>query len=729
MNTLLNNISTGRGIWQTTLLCLFLVLGGCGGGGGGAEAPVVDSGPAPSNANVPGPTALAPPEQPNYYAESLSAIAVITNVTIASAPVVDFTLVDEDGIALTGLTSGNVRLHIAKLIPASNGDSSYWQSYINRSKTPNVNPENAPAIQATSERGGSLVDHGDGTYTYTFVNDIANITAPMAVAYEPDLTHRVGMQFSGGPPLNPTFDWVPASGATSGIETREVVAIETCNTCHNPLRMHGGGRFDTKLCVMCHNPGTTEPNSLESVDFSVMVHRIHRGADLPSVEAGGEFVIYGYRDSRHDYSEVIFPQDVNNCAKCHTGSATSDAAVVAPVVTNHGDNWVEVPTMEACGSCHDDVDFTTHEGGQADNSGCQSCHNVSGIAGSVADVHRNKALEASSQYAIAVSSITNTAPGEFPVITFSVINPENNDAPYDILADPVWTSGRLRAALSWSTDDFTNTGASEDGKPFYARTDALINSVDNGDGTYTLTSEVAIPDGSAAPFRRASGSGMLTFEGRANTADGRVLLFNDPTYFSIDEASGQATARRQVVSVENCNQCHAQLNYHGGTRTNPEAQCQACHTPRIATDEGEPIDFKRMIHGIHGAGFREEALIIRGDPFDTSVVHFPGEISDCHTCHVNDSFTVPLANNVLASTWDMGSDLADPSDDVMITRTAAVCSSCHDSSVAQSHMTQNGGDFEATEASSAVDTETCEICHGPGRIADVQSVHHDPVAN
>jgi OmcA/MtrC family decaheme c-type cytochrome len=714
--------------------CLMLLLGGCSDGGGGAAAPQVDPGPPPANTPVDPPAPTPAPPQPNYYAEADEVAVTITGVTIASPPVIEFQVVDGDGVALTGLTSGNVRAHVAKLVPAENGNAAYWQSYINRLKTPNVVPTNDPAVQATSERGGTLVDNGDGTYTYTMVTDITNVTSPLAVEYEPDLTHRVGFQFSGGIAINPTYDWVPANNATSGIETLEVVATETCNTCHDPLAMHGGGRIETKLCVMCHNPGTTEPNSLTSMDFKVLIHKLHMGRDLPSVQAGGEYVIYGYRDRKHDYSKIGFPQDVNNCAKCHTGSATADHPITAAVQTSHGDNWAEVPTMQACGSCHDDVDFSVHQGGQVDNSGCESCHSITGIV-SAEFAHRNEALIASSTIDIDILSVTNTDPGDFPTVTFQVTNPLTGTA-YDITTDPLWSDSRsrLRLALAWDTADFTNTGWIDPDTgaatlyPAYARTDALVNAVSNGDGTYTLTSLIALPDGTAAPGRAADGSGMAIFEGRARLNGQSVAFEARPVYFSINEADGEADARRQVVSTENCNACHGQLALHGGNRTNPEAQCQGCHNARWATAAGEPIDLKSMIHGIHGAGFREEALVIRGDPFDTDVVHFPGEIADCHTCHVNDSFTLPLGSNVLASTRDMGTVLSDPSDDLMITPTAAVCSSCHDTSLAQSHMEQNGADFSATEATIAagVSTETCTICHGEGRQADVQSVHHDP---
>ena len=51
------------------------------------------------------------------------------------------------------------------------------------------------------DTGSSLVDHGDGTYTFTFNTDVAMVTG---VTYEPTLSHRVAGQIGSR-----RFRWNP----------------------------------------------------------------------------------------------------------------------------------------------------------------------------------------------------------------------------------------------------------------------------------------------------------------------------------------------------------------------------------------------------------------------------------------------------------------------------------------------------------------------------------------
>ncbi len=49
------------------------------------------------------------------------------------------------------------------------------------------------------------------------------------------------------------------------------------------------------------------------------------------------------------------------------------------------------------------------------------------------------------------------------------------------------------------------------------------------------------------------------------------------------------------------------------------------------------------------------------------------------------------------------------------------------SDLAKLHMEQNGGNFAATKLPDSTlnpaDVESCALCHGPGRSADVKEVH------
>ena len=54
---------------------------------------------------------------------------------------------------------------------------------------------------------------------------------------------------------------------------------------------------------------------------------------------------------------------------------------------------------------------------------------------------------------------------------------------------------------------------------------------------------------------------------------------------------------------------------------------------------------------------------------------------------------------------------------------ATPCFSCHDSPLAQQHMKTNGGSIYALRSTALATAETCMVCHGPGRIADIKAMH------
>lgn len=114
----------------------------------------------------------------------------VSSVTLAAQSQVNFRVTDPAGRGAVGLlagSSGQLRFGIAKFVPGTNGERDAWQSYINSKATAGSTSKTA----ATTERTGTLVDHQDGSYTYTFAADLTQATDPMtsaAISLEPTLT-------------------------------------------------------------------------------------------------------------------------------------------------------------------------------------------------------------------------------------------------------------------------------------------------------------------------------------------------------------------------------------------------------------------------------------------------------------------------------------------------------------------------------------------------------------
>jgi OmcA/MtrC family decaheme c-type cytochrome len=363
----------------------------------------------------------------------LSLKGSVTSVTMGGKPVVNFTVTDGNGTPVQGLgfTSqastalapglANMAFSIAKLVPGTNGSPSKWVSYI-VTTMPTTTKASAPSVP-TTDSTGTLVDHGDGTYTYTFYRDITqaqafldaatytgnNVRADLGdVSYQPALLHRIGIQVGGSArgtgrntpdgststtaavnvktPANILYDFYPATGqpaAANDPQDRRIVDMASCNTCHTKLSWHGGNRVDINFCVMCHNDQlkygnpeatlsgtgyTGETRKIQGMsvgDMPAFVHRIHMGEHL---------TLTGYAFSDINPFDARYPQDLRNCTKCHTSSIST---------TTQGDNWMNVPSRLACGACHDSIDWasgTNHTGGpQLDDKNCTGCHGATGI--------------------------------------------------------------------------------------------------------------------------------------------------------------------------------------------------------------------------------------------------------------------------------------------------------------------------------------------------------------
>jgi OmcA/MtrC family decaheme c-type cytochrome len=704
----------------------------------------------------------------------------ITSVTISGPPVVKFQLTDQNGTLVQGLPAADLGFAIAQLVPGQNGSSSQWNSYIYSSVTPAGCPagvaacDTSPRTQAgvESATSGTFIDNGDGTYQYTFKTDITKVPN---VVYDASLTHRVGFEIRGlAQANNAAYTFQPSTGATTGIFMREIVDTATCDGCHTMLSEHGGARVEVQYCVMCHNPGTSDPYSANSLDMKVMIHKLHTGNSLPSIQTanganttptlGIGYWIVGYMKSLNNFNTVVFPQDTRNCTTCHVQTH--------PNLTQAA-NYMTVPNMEACGACHDNVNFATganHSAAAivANDTQCSTCHGSTSTIDNgqlqVVAAHVIPEMVFQEQISYNIINATNTGPGQKPVIQFSVTNPTNGNKPWNLATDEPFTyctnanfgESNLGLAIAWSTTDYTNVGSgvtSEAAEPISIPiTCAATPPTANGDGTYSISSPTAIP-------ANIIGSAGILFQGHPahdfNDGNGAQEIPVPSAVSFAPITDPVAVPRREVAAVANCNTCHFQLNGHGNNRVDSVQACAFCHNPnatdvvaRIAagvtpanpdpTDHlaEQSMDLKVMIHAIHASAVRAAdlgtpyILYHRGNVNNFSTLEFSGLTNNCVGCHDANTYYPPdpATSTVLASTvstYVNGVGNSGPAGQTAVTAATAACSACHQSSTEKEHMMQNGGSFAAVKDANSrvVSMETCAICHGPGALADVKVVH------
>jgi hypothetical protein len=369
-------------------------------------------------------------------------------------------------------------------------------------------------------------------------------------------------------------------------------------------------------------------------------------------------------------------------------------------------NWMTRPSRVDCGSCHTNIDWETGEGHaagrQEDDEFCSFCHQAdSGVEFDRSVKGAHTIVENSTQLDgvfVRVRSVTNTGPGQSPTVNFAVMG---KNGPIDPN-----TMNRMRFKLSGPNEDFD----------FYASEDAPGKAVANGnDWSYTFATRIPSD---------AEGSYSLSFEARADgTVNGEPVRDTAENYlFAIAVTDSEADARRMVVDDAKCESCHSNLALHGGNRHNAGQYCQVCHMPGATGEterEGAPagqedsIHFKYMVHKIHRGATLDNGYAVGGHVYDE--VHFPGDLRDCETCHVD---VDPNPNTFRSSAWLPLPEgvLPTESPNTQITEMepiTATCLSCHDSDSAASHALANSSEFG----------ESCNTCHAEGRTYAVSRVH------
>lgn len=320
-------------------------------------------------------------------------ILKVENGTAGKSPTVTFTLRDDSGagIPLSEMTVSPSRVALVMAGPTID----YGYTNFGATTAGYVSEDPSRTAQCS----------GDGTCTYTFT---AKIPADAKGTYTIGIEARRGITLMAGTKKEIASEY----GAVNKVMNfsvdgskmaarRTVVTTAKCNQCHAFLSLHGENRNQVEQCILCHNPSETDKarrgtatNAADkalppqSVDFALMIHKIHTGEKMNEENRG--YTVVGFGGSHNDFSEVRFPAmgptgepgDRRNCDMCHV-----DGSQNLPL--QWGVNQVTDPqgllnpvgkVTAACTACHGTPSAASHALANTTpelGESCDVCHGSS----------------------------------------------------------------------------------------------------------------------------------------------------------------------------------------------------------------------------------------------------------------------------------------------------------------------------------------------------------------
>jgi OmcA/MtrC family decaheme c-type cytochrome len=333
-------------------------------------------------------------------------ITKVANGVAGKAPTVTFTSRDYSGapVTMAQLTGGSNRMAFVMAGPTTDYGYTSFGSDVT---TPGYVSEN-PVPTAACDAGG--------TCTYTFTHAVpAKATGTYAIGVEarrgstllPGTTQQMTSEYGA---INKVV-YFAVDGSTVA-PRRTVVDVNKCNGCHSYLSLHGENRNQIEMCVLCHNPSENDSSTRsaatnpadkalppQSVNFALMVHKIHTGATMQSFNT--TYIIVGFGGSHNDFTDVRYPAmtptggvpDTAKCYMCHVNTSEANFPIGKNnVLDTQGRISPVAATTSACTACHQNLSALAHAVAQTDpkfGESCDVCH-ATGAAFDVDQVHAGK---------------------------------------------------------------------------------------------------------------------------------------------------------------------------------------------------------------------------------------------------------------------------------------------------------------------------------------------------
>ncbi|OIP31976.1 MAG: hypothetical protein AUK47_21470 [Deltaproteobacteria bacterium CG2_30_63_29] len=622
--------------------------------------------------------------------------------------------VTDGTLPVTGLTNAASTLYLAGLVEGANGDADQWQYWTGVDDT-------------------TLVEGPPGTYLLTsnkLDTDVpANTTTQRGVA-------RIAL--AGYNTVVSTYDFLLTAPETPIAAGKDVVNDASCKSCHGfGVTIHGYGRNNTKVCVVCHSPNYNADIAAHEADMVTMVHQIHTN----KADTFGALHVSGHGEN---WPTLRFPGTILNCAKCHNTVAEAD-------------NWNAKPTMAACDSCHTTIAFdgSAYTGisglpgylhSQTTNANCLGCHDATAIAGfhvpAVNDDASQRLVEANitgvvvdANGGVTVSfSVTESGVAKTNVtaagtsFTLAKLVPATAGTPsyWQSYLSKVRTKGATSApVIQGRTEEATDGGIltnNNDGT--YTYKFKLLNAdTFNADTTGDIRSIAHAQNVSAGSiddnYRPGALPNMMFPVAYEPTLTHRVaiILSGIKTNAFLDFVPAGNTAQtRNIVSRAACNKCHGDSKLHKGFAVE---LCVGCHNQNSFDPFSGPdglgvltaadtapagtssVELERIVHKIHMGKDLEKGFVLNGS-HDYSDLQFPRGVptdsrtpnaSDCKACHDESNAAMTEAGN-----WQIGT---------------RACGSCHDGDLPQAHIAAN----------TVNGVSTCALCHSPGGVVPVAAAH------